>query len=63
MAAFLFERFFRGEKSRSRRHGGAGIGLAIVKELVAAHGGQVGAELDGDRLTVWFDLPCCVVNA
>ena len=55
---FLFERFFRAEKSRSRQHGGAGIGLSIVKELVAAHGGQVGAELDGDRLTVWFDLPC-----
>ncbi len=31
---YLFERFYRGEKSRSRRHGGAGIGLAIVKELV-----------------------------
>ena len=31
---FLFERFYRGEKSRSRQHGGAGIGLAIVKELV-----------------------------
>ena len=40
---FLFERFYRGEKSRSRRHGGAGIGLAIVKELVEAHGGSVEA--------------------
>ncbi|MDP2645395.1 MAG: ATP-binding protein [Desulfobacterales bacterium] len=34
---FIFERFYRGEKSRSRQHGGAGIGLAIVKELVKAH--------------------------
>ena len=41
---FIFERFYRGEKSRSREHGGAGIGLAIVKELIKAHGGQVGAE-------------------
>ncbi len=55
--SFLFERFYRGEQSRSREHGGAGIGLAIVKELVVAHGGAVGAEpLDG-RLRIWFSLP------
>jgi signal transduction histidine kinase len=54
---FLFERFYRGEKSRSRQHGGAGIGLAIVKELVEAHGGKVGADLIGERVVVWFELP------
>jgi signal transduction histidine kinase len=54
---FLFERFYRGEKSRSRQHGGAGIGLSIVRELVAAHGGDVGAELVEGRLNVWFALP------
>ncbi len=54
---YLFERFYRGEKSRSREHGGAGIGLSIVKELVAAHGGTVGAELlQGDRLRIWLTL-------
>jgi signal transduction histidine kinase len=54
---YLFERFFRGEKSRSRQHGGAGIGLAIVKELVEAHGGNVGAQLNDDKLRIWLTLP------
>ena len=54
---FLFERFYRGEKSRSREHGGAGIGLAIVKELVEAHGGSVGAELLNGSIQIWFQLP------
>lgn len=36
----VFERFWRGEKSRSRTTGGAGIGLAIVRELARAHGGE-----------------------
>lgn len=54
---YLFERFYRGEKSRSREHGGAGIGLAIVKELVAAHGGRVGAALNDGRFEIWFSLP------
>jgi two-component system sensor histidine kinase BaeS len=40
----VFTRFWRGEKSRSRDTGGAGIGLSIVKELVQAHGGEVGVE-------------------
>ena len=54
----VFERFFRGEKSRSRDHGGAGIGLSIVKEIVSAHGGNVGAELpEPDRIRIWFTLP------
>jgi two-component system sensor histidine kinase BaeS len=54
---FIFERFYRGEESRSRDHGGAGIGLAIVKELVEAHGGRVGAELSDGETLFWFTLP------
>jgi signal transduction histidine kinase len=45
----IFERFFRADPSRARGSGGAGIGLAIVKELVAAHGGSVGAESHAAR--------------
>ena len=37
----VFERFYRGDKGRGRRGGGAGLGLAIVRQLVAAHGGQI----------------------
>ncbi len=40
----VFTRFWRGEKSRSRATGGAGIGLSIVKELVQAHSGEVTVE-------------------
>jgi two-component system, OmpR family, sensor histidine kinase BaeS len=53
----LFERFFRADRSRSRDAGGAGIGLAIVKELVEAHGGSVGAESSDGRTRIWFILP------
>lgn len=54
---FIFERFYRGDRSRSREGGGAGVGLAIVKELINAHGGQVGAESRPGETCVWFTLP------
>ena len=53
----LFERFYRGEKSRSRQHGGAGIGLSIVKEIVEAHGGLVSAALEDGRFRIRMTLP------
>jgi signal transduction histidine kinase len=55
--AHIFERFYRVEKSRARAHGGAGIGLAIVKQLVEATGGRVGAESQAGVTRFWFSLP------
>src|SRR3954447_453444 len=53
----VFERFYRVEKSRDPARGGAGIGLAIVKQLVEAEGGQVGAESRDGLTRFWFSLP------
>ena len=52
----LFERFYRVEKSRNTVHGGAGIGLAVVKELVEAAGGQVGVNSQPGLTRFWFSL-------
>ena len=53
----VFERFYRVEKSRDRARGGAGIGLAIVKQLVESTGGRVGAESRDGQTRFWFSVP------
>ncbi len=53
----VFERFYRVEKSRDRARGGAGIGLAIVKDLVESAGGRVGVESEFGVTRFWFTLP------
>jgi two-component system, OmpR family, sensor histidine kinase BaeS len=54
----LFERFYRVESSRARSEGGAGLGLAIVRQLVEAHGGQVKVESQvGKGSTFYVLLP------
>lgn len=53
----IWERLHRVDRSRARATGGAGIGLAIVRQIIEAHGGNVGAHSDHGRTEIWFRLP------
>jgi signal transduction histidine kinase len=53
----IWERLYRVDPSRARSSGGAGIGLAIVRQIVDEHGGRVGATSAAGRTRVWFELP------
>jgi signal transduction histidine kinase len=59
----VFEGFYRGEKSRSRSTGGAGLGLAIAKGIVEAHGGTIGVQsVTGKGAKFSFVLPIVEKN-
>jgi signal transduction histidine kinase len=56
---FIFERFYRVDKSRNRKDGGTGLGLAIARALIAAMGGHISAqsiEDGGTVITFWLPL-------
>jgi signal transduction histidine kinase len=55
---FVFERFYRADRSRTRASGGSGLGLTITKRIVEAHGGTITAKSEpGKGSTFTFTLP------
>ena len=55
--ARIFQKFYRLDSARSSRTGGAGLGLAIAKEIVEAHGGTIHAESTGQKTSFVIALP------
>lgn len=53
----IFEKFYRLDAARSTNRGGAGLGLAIAREIVAAHGGTIGCTSTPEFTTFTIDLP------
>jgi signal transduction histidine kinase len=53
----VFEQFYRGEKSRSPGTGGAGLGLAIARGIIEAHGGRISAENTEQGARFVFTIP------
>ena len=49
---------YRMDEARNSDTGGAGLGLAIAKEIVTIHGGQISAESEEEKVTFRVELPC-----
>lgn len=57
--ASIFEKFFRLDEARTTNAGGAGLGLAIAKEIVTLHGGNITVKSENELTTFCLVLPSC----
>lgn len=55
---YIFQRFYRVDKSRSSETGGSGLGLAIAKNIVELHNGKISVESNVSKTTFKIELPC-----
>lgn len=59
---YIFDRFSQADTSSRRKHGGLGVGLSIVRSLVQLHGGEVGANSDGDGKGATFTIRLPIIG-
>ena len=52
----IWDKFFKVDRSHARKYGGSGIGLSIVKAIITAHNGRIGAVNRDDGVCFWFEL-------
>src|SRR4029079_11125039 len=60
---YVFDRFRQADAATTRRHGGLGLGLSIVKQLVELHGGAVRATSEGEGRGATFGVRLPVISA
>lgn len=52
----IFEKFYKGEESRNSSTGGAGLGLAITKQIIELHNGEIFAKNDDEFIEFYIEL-------